>query len=122
MESADIRRVRTDTLEIGYEEHGRPDAPVVMLLHGFPDDARAWDEVAPRLAGAGYRVIVPYLRGYGPTRFLDPARARTAQQAALGQDLVDLMDALGLRRVALVGQDWGARAVCVVGGAPARSA
>ena len=114
MESADIRRVRTDTLEIGYEEHGRPDAPVVMLLHGFPDDARAWDEVAPRLAGAGYRVIVPYLRGYGPTRFLDPARARTAQQAALGQDLVDLMDALGLRRVALVGQDWGARAVCVV--------
>ena len=114
MESADIRRARTDTLEIGYEEHGRPDAPVVMLLHGFPDDARAWDEVAPRLVGAGYRVIVPYLRGFGPTRFLDPARSRAAQQAALGQDLVDLMDTLGLRRVALVGQDWGARAVCVV--------
>ena len=85
MQSAAIRRARTDTLEIGYEEHGSPDAPVVMLLHGFPDDARAWDDVVPRLVGAGYRVIVPYLRGFGPTRFLDPARSRTAQQAALGR-------------------------------------
>ena len=114
MQSAPIRRARTDTLEIGYEEHGSPAAPVVMLLHGFPDDARAWDGVAPRLVGAGYRVIVPYLRGFGPTRFLDPARSRTAQQAALGQDLIDLMDVLGLARVSLVGQDWGARAVCIV--------
>ena len=114
MQSAPIRRARTDTLEIGYEEHGSPAAPVVMLLHGFPDDARAWDGVAPRLVGAGYRVIVPYLRGFGPTRFLDPARSRTAQQAALGQDLIDLIDVLGLARVSLVGQDWGARAVCIV--------
>ena len=114
MQSAPIRRARTDTLEIGYEEHGSPAAPVVMLLHGFPDDARAWDSVAPRLVGAGYRVIVPYLRGFGPTRFLDPARSRTAQQVALGQDLIDLMDVLGLARASLVGQDWGARAVCIV--------
>jgi pimeloyl-ACP methyl ester carboxylesterase len=96
MQGAAIRRARTDTPEIGYEEHGRLDAPVVMLLHGFPDDARAWDGVVPRLVGAGYRVIVPYLRGFGPTRFLDPARSRTAQQAALGQDLIDLIDVLGL--------------------------
>ncbi len=114
MQTVPIRRARTDTLEIGYEEHGNLADPVVMLLHGFPDDARAWDDVVPRLVGAGYRVIVPYLRGFGPTRFLDPARSRTAQQAALGQDLIDLIDVLGLRRVSLVGQDWGARAVCIV--------
>jgi pimeloyl-ACP methyl ester carboxylesterase len=113
MQSPAIRRARTNTLEIGYEEHGRPDAPVVMLLHGFPDDARAWDGVVPRLLGAGYRVIVPYLRGYGPTRFLDPAAPRTAQQSALAQDLMDLMDALNLDQVSLVGQDWGARTVCI---------
>jgi pimeloyl-ACP methyl ester carboxylesterase len=113
MPIAAIRRARTDTLEIAYEEHGRPDAPVTILLHGFPDDARAWDDVVPPLVAAGQRVIVPYLRGYGPTRFLDP-RARTAQQAALGQDLVDLMNALSLDRVSAVGQDWGSRAACVL--------
>ena len=107
-----IRRARTDTLEIGYEEHGRPDAPAAMLLHGFPDDARAWDNVVPPLVAAGCRVIVPCLRGYGPTRFLDP-RARTAQQAASAGDVLDLMDALSLDRVAVVGQDWGSRAACV---------
>jgi pimeloyl-ACP methyl ester carboxylesterase len=113
MPIAAIRRARTDTLEIGYEEHGRPDAPVTMLLHGFPDDARAWDDVVPPLVAAGQRVIVPHLRGYGPTRILDP-RVRTAQQAALGQDLVDLMNVLSLDRVSAVGQDWGSRAACVL--------
>jgi pimeloyl-ACP methyl ester carboxylesterase len=108
-----IRHARTDTLQIGYEEHGRPVGPVTMLLHGFPDDARAWDDVVPPLVAAGHRVIVPYLRGYGPTRFLDP-RARTAQQAALGQDLVDLMNALSLDRISVIGQDWGSRAACVL--------
>src|SRR5262249_58904486 len=83
------------------------------LLHGFPDDVRAWDEVAPPLAAAGYRVLVPYLRGHGPTRFLDPATPRTAQQAAIGQDLLDFMDALGLSRVGLSGYDWGGRAACL---------
>jgi pimeloyl-ACP methyl ester carboxylesterase len=114
MQGPAVQRVRTDTLEIGYEEYGAPHSPVAMLLHGFPDDARAWDVVAPALVDAGYRVIVPYLRGFGPTRFLDPARPRSAQQAALGQDLIDLMDVLGLGQVSLVGQDWGARAVCIV--------
>src|SRR5262249_16643064 len=108
-----IRHAHTDTLEIGYEEHGRLAAPVTMLLHGFPDDARSWDDVVPPLVAAGHRVIVPYLRGYGPTRFHDP-RARMAQQAALGQDLFDLMNALSLDRVAVVGQDWGSRAACVL--------
>ena len=74
----------------------------MVLLHGFPDDARAWDAVAPPLAAAGYRVLVPYLRGYGPTHFLDPAAPRMAQQAAIAQDLLDFMDALGLERVGLV--------------------
>jgi pimeloyl-ACP methyl ester carboxylesterase len=109
-----IGRARTDTLEIGYEEHGAPDAPAVILLHGFPDDPRAWDGVVPALLAAGHRAIVPYLRGFGPTRFLDPAGPRRAQQAALAQDLVDLTDALDLARVALVGQDWGARTACIV--------
>jgi len=113
MSTATIRRARTDTLDIGYEEHGRPDAPVTMLLHGFPDDARAWDGVVPALVAAGHRVVVPYLRGFGPTRFHDP-RARTAQQAALGHDLVDLMNGLSLDRVTVVGQDWGSRAACVL--------
>jgi pimeloyl-ACP methyl ester carboxylesterase len=113
MPSPAIKRVRSETLEIGYEESGRPDAAAVVLLHGFPDDARAWDEIVPHLVGAGHRAIVPYLRGYGPTRLRDPSKPRMAQQAALAQDLVDLLDALGLDRVSLVGQDWGSRTVCI---------
>jgi pimeloyl-ACP methyl ester carboxylesterase len=84
-----------------------------VLLHGFPDDARAWDAVAPPLAAAGYRALVPYLRGYGPTHFLDPRTPRMAQQAAIAQDLLDFMDALGLERVGLAGYDWGGRAACI---------
>ena len=91
--------VRTPMLEIGYEAYGNAEGFPVVLLHGFPDDAWAWDAVAPPLAAAGYRVLVPYLRGYGPTRFLDPAAPRMAQQAAIAQDLIDFMDALGLARV-----------------------
>jgi pimeloyl-ACP methyl ester carboxylesterase len=105
--------VRTPSLEIAYEEQGAPSALPVILLHGFPDDVRAWDGVAIQLATAGHRVLVPYLRGYGPTRFLDPAAPRMAQQAALGQDLLDFMDALGLDSVALAGYDWGGRAACI---------
>src|SRR5206468_1148328 len=105
--------VRTPTLEIGYEAHGDVAGFPVVLLHGFPDDARAWDAVAPPLAAAGYRVLVPYLRGYGPTRFLEAGAPRMAQQAAIAQDLVDFMDALGLDHVGLAGYDWGGRAACI---------
>ena len=111
---ADILRVRTRTLEIGYEAHGDVDGVPVILLHGFPDDARAWDSVAPSLATAGYRVLVPYLRGYGPTHFLESAEPRMAQQAAIGQDLLDFMNALGLPAAGLAGYDWGGRAACIV--------
>ena len=79
--------VRTPTLEIAYEASGPSGGLPIILLHGFPDDAHAFDDVAPPLAAAGYRVLVPYLRGYGPTRFLDAATPRMAQQAAIGQDL-----------------------------------
>ena len=105
--------VRTPTLEIGYEEHGAMTGTPVILLHGFPDDVRTWDGVAPPLAAKGYRVLAPYLRGDGPTRFLDAGAPRMAQQAAIGQDLLDFMDALGLERVALAGYDWGGRAACI---------
>ncbi len=105
--------VRTPTLEIACETYGDPRGFPVILLHGFPDDARAWDEVAPALVAAGHQVIAPYLRGYGATRFLDAATPRMAQQAAIGQDLLDLIDALALPRVALAGYDWGGRAACI---------
>jgi pimeloyl-ACP methyl ester carboxylesterase len=105
--------VRTGTLEIAYEAHGDRGGFPIVLLHGFPDDVRAWDGVVGPLAAEGHRVLVPYLRGYGPTRFLDPAAPRMAQQAAIGQDLLDLMDGLGLARAALVGYDWGGRAACI---------
>ena len=85
----------------------------MVLLHGFPDDVRAYDGVVPPLVAAGHRVIVPYLRGYGPTRFLDPSAPRMAQQAAIGQDLLDLMTALDLGPAVLAGYDWGGRAACI---------
>lgn len=107
------RTIQTSELEIGYEEVGPPDGFPVLLLHGFPDDIRAWDDVVPPLAAAGYRVIVPYLRGCGSTRFLKPSTFRTGEQAAIGQDVLDLADALHLPRFALAGYDWGGRAACV---------
>jgi pimeloyl-ACP methyl ester carboxylesterase len=109
-----LKRARTATLEIAYEESGPADGPPVFLMHGFPDDVRTWDGVAPPLAADGCRVIVPYLRGYGPTRFLDATTPRSGQQAALGDDLRALMDALGIERATLAGYDWGGRACCVV--------
>jgi len=108
------KTVRTPVLDIAYEESGPAAGRPVVLLHGFPDDVHAYDEVAPPLAAAGYRVIVPYLRGYGPTRFRDAVTPRSGEQAALGHDLLDLIDALGLERPILAGYDWGGRAACVV--------
>ena len=107
------RLIDTLWLKIGYEDYGDQRGFPILLLHGFPDDVRAWDDVAPALVKGGYRVVVPYLRGYGPTRFLDPAAPRMAQQAAIGQDLLDLADALRLQRFAVAGYDWGGRAACI---------
>jgi pimeloyl-ACP methyl ester carboxylesterase len=107
--------VETDTLTIAYEDHGPPDGAPVILLHGFPYDPRGYDEVAPPLAADGSRVLVPYLRGYGPTRFRAANTPRSGQQAALGNDLLQFMNALGInQRVALAGFDWGGRAACIV--------
>ena len=108
-----LRSVETDVLEIGYEESGDPAGFPIVLLHGFPYDIRSWDGVVPPLAGAGYRVLVPYLRGYGTTRFLDPEAPRMAEQAAIAQDVSDFADALDLEQVALAGFDWGNRAACI---------
>ncbi|HVM84220.1 MAG TPA: alpha/beta hydrolase [Candidatus Binatia bacterium] len=112
--STALQRVGTASLEIAYEERGPAEGAPVLLMHGFPDDVRTWDEVAAPLAERGCRVIVPYLRGYGPTRFLSPRTPRSGQQGALGSDLKDLMDALAIRRAVLAGYDWGGRAACIV--------
>jgi pimeloyl-ACP methyl ester carboxylesterase len=109
-----LNGVRTSVLEIAYEESGPPQGAVVLLMHGFPYDPRTYDDVVPSLAEAGCRVIVPYLRGYGPTKFLAPDTLRSGQQAALGNDLKELMDALALKRAVLAGYDWGGRAACIV--------
>jgi pimeloyl-ACP methyl ester carboxylesterase len=107
------RTIQTPALNVGFEESGSPTGFPIVLLHGFPDDVRAWDGVAAPLAGAGHRVLAPYLRGYGPTRFRDKAAPRMAEQAAIGQDLIDFADALGLPRFAVAGYDWGGRAACI---------
>jgi pimeloyl-ACP methyl ester carboxylesterase len=112
--NAVLKRVRTKALEIAYEESGPPDGAPVLLLHGWPYDPRTYDGVVPRLNDAGCRTIAPYLRGFGPTRFLSADTPRSGQQAALGKDLLDLMDALALPGAALVGYDWGGRAACIV--------
>ena len=109
-----IQRVRTPALEIAFEESGSRSGVPVILLHGFPDDPRVYDGVVAGLASSRYRLIVPYLRGYGPTRFLDGATLRSGQQAALGKDLLDLMDVLAIDSAVLAGYDWGGRAACVV--------
>jgi len=109
-----LNRARTSVLEIAYEESGPADGVAVLLMHGFPYDPRTYDEMLPRLVDAGCRVIVPYLRGYGATRFLASDTLRSGQQAALGNDLKELMDALGVERGVLAGYDWGGRAACIV--------
>src|SRR6478735_12791403 len=106
--------VRTPTLEIAYEEHGPATGAPVILLHGFPYDPRSFDEVAPPLAADGCRVLVPYLRGYGPTRFLSRDTPRSGEQAALACDLLALLDALGIAKAVVGGFDWGGRACCIV--------
>ncbi|MGI4793882.1 MAG: alpha/beta fold hydrolase [Janthinobacterium lividum] len=109
-----MKTIDTAVLRVAYEEHGPPTGAPVVLLHGFPYSPRAFDAVAPVLAERGHRVVVPYLRGYGSTRFLSDATPRSGQQAALGADLRDLIDALGLQRPIVAGYDWGGRAACIV--------
>jgi len=107
------KSVETSVLSIAYEEAGDPNGFPIILLHGFPDDVRAFDEVVPPLTKAGFRTLVPYLRGYGPTRFRDPAAPRMAEQAAIGQDVIDFADALRAQRFAVSGYDWGGRAAAI---------
>ena len=108
-----LRTIDAGVLNIAYYEAGPADGPAVVLMHGFPYDIHAYVDVAPMLAAQGCRVIVPYLRGYGPTRFLDKATPRSGEQAAMGADMMALMDALGIKRAVFAGYDWGGRAACV---------
>lgn len=108
------RHARTPTLNIAYADSGPADAPIVMLLHGWPDAARAWNPVAQRLNDAGYRTIVPELRGAGGTRFLRDDTVRDGSGVALAKDAVDLADVLGIAQFDVVGHDWGARAAYTI--------
>jgi pimeloyl-ACP methyl ester carboxylesterase len=108
-----LRHVDAGVLNIAYYEAGPADGPVVMLMHGFPYDIHSFADVAPQLAAQGCRVIVPYLRGYGATRFRDTSTPRSGEQAAVGADLMALVDALGVQRAVFAGYDWGGRAACI---------
>lgn len=112
--SAVLKTVTAGVLEVAYQEAGPAEGTPVVLLHGFPYDVWTFGEVTPLLAAQGCRVIVPYLRGYGPTRFRSPATPRSGQQAALGHDLLQLLNALAVPSAVLAGYDWGGRAACIV--------
>ena len=113
MDERPVRGVETDALRIAYVEHGPANGWTVILSHGFPYDVHAFDEAASILAQAGARVIAPYARGFGPTRFVSDTVMRSGQQAARGSDIVQLADALGVERPILGGFDWGGNASCV---------
>ncbi|HUS53747.1 MAG TPA: alpha/beta hydrolase [Thermohalobaculum sp.] len=109
-----LQSINAGVLNVAFQQYGPADGWPCIMNHGFPYDVHAYAQVAPILAKAGARVIVPYLRGYGPTKFLSPQTPRSGEQAALGADLLALMDALGIGRAVLGGYDWGGRAACVV--------
>jgi pimeloyl-ACP methyl ester carboxylesterase len=109
-----VEQVDAGDLNVGYVDAGAPDAPAVVLLHGWPYDIHSYADVTPMLASGGFRVIVPYLRGYGTTRFLSDETARNGQQSALAADAIALMDALDIDRAIVAGFDWGARSANVV--------
>lgn len=111
---APLKQVEAGVLNVGYAEAGSSDGPVVMLLHGWPYDIYSYVDVAPILADAGYRVLIPYFRGYGTTRFLSENAPRNGQQAALAVDMIAFMDALGIEKAILGGYDWGARTVNIM--------
>jgi pimeloyl-ACP methyl ester carboxylesterase len=108
-----LKHIDAGVLNIGYYEAGAPSGPAVVLLHGFPYDIHSYVDVMPLLAAKGCRVIVPYLRGYGSTRFRDKSTPRSGEQAAIGADLIALLDAIGIQRAIFAGYDWGGRAACV---------
>jgi pimeloyl-ACP methyl ester carboxylesterase len=112
-QGAELRTVTTQLLDIGCELSGPETGAPVILLHGWPDDVRTWDRILPRLHAAGHRTIVPYLRGFGLTRFRNAGTFRSGQLSALGRDVLDLADGLGIETFAVVGHDWGARAAYI---------
>ena len=109
-----IRQIDAGILNVGYAEAGPGDSPPVILLHGWPYDIHSYVDVATMLASAGYRTIIPYLRGYGTTRFLASETIRNGQQSALAVDIIALMDALKIEKAVLAGFDWGARTAAIV--------
>ena len=109
-----LKQINAGALNVGYAEAGPTDGPAVMLLHGWPYDIHSFVDAAPRLAQAGYRVIVPYLRGYGTTRFLSSETFRNGQQSVVAVDIIALMDALRIERAILAGFDWGARTADII--------
>ncbi|EJN00052.1 putative hydrolase or acyltransferase of alpha/beta superfamily [Phyllobacterium sp. YR531] len=108
-----LKNIDAGVLNIAYYEGGPANGPVAMLMHGFPYDIHSFNDVVPLLTARGMRVIVPYLRGFAPTRFLDASTPRSGEQAAIGADLIALMDALEIERAVVAGYDWGGRAACV---------
>jgi len=111
---AALKQVDAGVLNVGYAEAGRVDGPTVILLHGWPYDIYSYVDVAGLLASVGYRVIVPYLRGYGPTRFLSDKSIRNGQQSVLAIDIIALMDALNIKTAIIAGFDWGARTADII--------
>src|SRR6476661_4099722 len=111
---AALKQINAGVLNVGYAEAGPADGPVVILLHGWPYDIYAFVDVTPVLAAAGFRVIVPYLRGYGTTRLLSADAVRNGQPGALATDIIDLMDALKIEKAVLAGFDWGARTAAIL--------
>ncbi len=109
-----LKQIRAGLLNVGYIEDGPPQGPVVLLIHGWPYDVHTYADVTRRLAGSGYRVIVPFLRGYGTTSFLDSATVRNGQQSALAVDMIELLDALRIKTAIVGGCDWGARSANIM--------
>ena len=108
-----MKSTKTSLLDVHYLEQGSQNGFPIICVHGWPDDPLTWNRIAPQLVEAGFRVIMPYLRGCGPTRFLDAQTPRSGQLVALGQDLVEFAASLGLKRYTIVGHDWGARAAYI---------
>jgi pimeloyl-ACP methyl ester carboxylesterase len=118
-----LKQIDAGVLNVGYAEAGPANGPAVILLHGWPYDIHSFDDVAPLLASKGYRVIVPYLRGFGTTRFLSSETPRNGQPSAIALDIIALMDALKIKQAILAGFDWGARTACIIAALwPERSA